>query len=44
MLFLVRRPPILRVLRIGRGVFLRRKYRARTPNNATPATNDITTT
>lgn len=44
MLFLVRRPPTLRVLRMGRGAFLRRKYLAKTPSNATPAATEITIT
>lgn len=44
MLFRVRLPPTLRVRRIGRIAFFRRKYLANTPSNATPAVTEITTT
>lgn len=43
-LFLVLLPPTLRVRRIGRIAFFRRKYLASTPNNATPAVTETTTT
>lgn len=43
-LFLVRRPVYFRGRRVGRGGFLRRKYRDRTPISATPAVTEKSTT
>lgn len=43
-LFRVRRPVYFRGRRVGRGGFLRRKYRDKTPISATPAVTEKSTT
>lgn len=43
MLFLVRLPLTIRGRRIGRGVFRRPRYLAKTPNKTTPADNEANT-